>query len=84
MLRIFSLSENERIAVRNLLVKLGTDPKNLDENLFLERAALVAHELPPRIRETLYEFKLGEKHPGLLITNNPVFEQNVGPTPQTH
>jgi L-asparagine oxygenase len=84
MLRTFQLSEDERIALRNLLVEIATDTKNLDENSFLDRAALLAHELPPRIREALYEFKFREEYPGLLITNNPVFAHDVGPTPQSH
>jgi len=84
MLNEFCLSEEDRLAVRNLLEELGRDPKNLEEESFLERAALLSQELPVRIRETFYEFKLRETSDGLLVTNNPIFPEDVGPTPGAH
>jgi L-asparagine oxygenase len=84
VLRTITLAENERIAVRKLLVEIGRDTENLDEKFFLDHAALLACELPYRIREALYEFKLREEYPGLLMVNNPVFAPDVGPTPQSH
>ena len=80
----FRLSEPERETVRALLIEIARDPENLDEKVFLDRAALHAHRLPLRLREALYEFKLRETTPYLLFANNPVLPADVGPTPQTH
>jgi L-asparagine oxygenase len=84
MLNKVILADEDRKAVRDLLVEIRCDPKNLEESSFLERAALFAQELPVRIREAFYEFKLRESSTVLLITNNPVSPEDVGPTPQTH
>ena len=84
MLRQFRLTDSDRLEVRDLLIEVYSDPNNREENSFLQRAALYAHELPIRIREALYEFKLRESSAGLLITNNPVSPEDVGPTPKAH
>lgn len=84
MLSQFELTDADRIAVRNMLVEIGRHQENLEETAFLDRAALLAQELPIRIREVFYEFKLRETSPGLLITDNPVSPEDVGPTPTAH
>lgn len=84
MLKQFRLADDDRKKIRELLVDIVRDPKNLEENSFLDRAALIAQELPIRIRETLYEFKLRESSDALLITNNPVSWEDVGRTPSSH
>lgn len=78
------LSDEDRVAVRRLVEAIAQDPTNLGEKVFLGRAALFAHKLPETIRESLHDFRLTEKYVGILITNNPVFVDDVGPTPQAH
>lgn len=84
MAETFRLSERERKAARNLLIQIASNKRNLEESAFLERAAVYAHGLPLRLREAFYDFKIRENVPYLLLTNNPVFPADVGPTPQTH
>jgi L-asparagine oxygenase len=84
MLKQFRLTDDDRVAVRELLVEVVRDPRNLDETSFLERSTLLAQELPIRIRETFYEFKLYESAACLLISNNPVSPQDIGSTPRRH
>lgn len=84
MLNHFRLTNDDRTAVRDLLVKVGRDRENLEEGTFLNRAAVLAQELPVRIREVFYEFKLRESSPALLITNNPILPEDVGPTPSAY
>jgi L-asparagine oxygenase len=78
------LSGKDRNAVRALLLEIGRDPRNCEENTFLERATLFAQDLPVGIRKAFYEFKLRESAVGLLITNNPVLPEDVCPTPGSH
>jgi hypothetical protein len=84
MLKQFRLSNEDRTAVRELLVGIARQYESLNENTFLDRAALIAQQLPVSIREIFYEFKLRESSPVLLITNNPVLAGDVGPTPTAH
>lgn len=84
MLNQFRLEDEDRRAVRDLVVEIARHQENLEETAFLDRAALFAQELPIRIREVFYEFKLRETSAVLLITNNPILAQDVGPTPAAH
>jgi hypothetical protein len=84
MLHEFRLSNKDRSSVREVVVEIRRRQENLEESNFLNRAAVFAQQLPIRIREILYEFKLREKWPVLLITNSPVLVQDVGPTPAAH
>jgi L-asparagine oxygenase len=84
VLNQFRLEDEQRKGVRNLLVEIAGHKENLEENTFLDRAALFAQELPLRVREVFYEFKLRESSAVLLLTNNPVLAQDVGPTPMAH
>jgi L-asparagine oxygenase len=78
------ITDEDRSAVRALLFEIGRDSSNLEENSFLERATLLAQDLPIGIRKAFYEFKFRESAVGLLITNNPILPEDVGPTPQSH
>jgi len=84
MLKEFRLQDADRSAIRSLLTDICGDPRNREENSLLERIALYAQELPLRIREVFYEFKLRETSAALIITNNPVSPDDIGPTPQRH
>jgi hypothetical protein len=84
MLATYVLSRSDRASVRDLLQEIASDPNNLSEAVFLDKAALMAHALPLSIREAIYKFKLREHSPLLLVTNNPVLPSDVGPTPVSH
>lgn len=77
-------SDEERRSIRELLVEIAADKSNLDEEVFLRRVALFAHQLPLRIRETFYQFKLRELWPILVVHHNPIAPEDVGPTPLSH
>jgi hypothetical protein len=65
-----------------LVLQIARTEENLEEERFLAQAVLYSHELPRRIREAFYEFKMREIAPALLIVNNPVVPDDVGPTPR--
>lgn len=84
MLKRLSLSSKDNEGVRTLLLELSQTVETLDESDFLDRAALLCHRLPLKIRETFCDFKLTENAVGLLVTNNPVDPDDIGPTPSTY
>jgi hypothetical protein len=84
VLNQFRLRDEDRVVVRDMLLEIARQQENLEEATFLDRAALFAQELPRGIREVFYEFKSREPWPLLLITNNPVFAYDIGPTPTNH
>lgn len=84
MLNQFRLNDEDRKAVRRLLIEVARHQDNLEENAFLDHAVLLAQEIPLRIREVFDEFKRRKTSPILLITNNPILAQDVGPTPASH
>lgn len=74
----------EKWDIRQLLDELVADPRLRRQDEFLERAHVVAQELPRRIREAFYRFKRKEDEPVLLVTDNPVLLDGVEPTPEGH
>jgi L-asparagine oxygenase len=84
MLSRFELSDDDRKRVRGLLFEIARDETNLDERIFLDKSALFAHELPSSIRKAIYDFKLREAADALLIANNPVLPDDIGPTPASY
>jgi len=84
MLIHFNLDEHDREQIRYLALSIAKECDNLEEIFFLTNAAVCAQELPRNIRRLFYSFKMSETAPGLLLTNNPVSAQDVGPTPSSH
>jgi len=78
------LTDTEHEEVRELVDRIAMEPTNHEEFSFLQRAAVYAQRLPPRIRETFYEFKLRETDYALLVSNNPIQASDIGHTPQRH
>jgi hypothetical protein len=83
MLNLFRLADDDHRRVRELAVEIARSEENLEEERFLAQAVPYSHELPRRIREVFYEFKMRESAPALLIVNNPVGPDDVGPTPRS-
>jgi hypothetical protein len=50
MIGTYTLSEDERAEVGAILGRIGQDAENLEEHRFLDRAPLLAHELPVGVR----------------------------------
>lgn len=75
------LSEPERRSIRALLDQLVLDPRMSDQDVLLDQAHLLAQDLPRRVREVFYGFRLSEAEPVLHIVNSPVLTDGVPPTP---
>jgi L-asparagine oxygenase len=84
MIGTYTLSEDERAEVGAILERIGQDAENREEHRFLDRAPLLAQELPVGVRRAFLDFRLRETTPCLLVTGNPIEPDDVGATPTTH
>lgn len=75
------LTDQERRSICALLDELLADPRMSDQDVLLDQAHLIAQDLPRRIREVFYDFRLSESEPVLHIVNSPVLVNGVPPTP---
>ncbi|GHH71736.1 hypothetical protein GCM10018793_07610 [Streptomyces sulfonofaciens] len=78
------LTSEEAAKTRELLEEILADPRMTDQFFFLEKAAVLAHELPRRVRETLYDFKRHEAESVLHVVGSPVLLNGAEPTPTRH
>lgn len=79
------LTRDENAAVRQLTDDLlDEDPERpLDDQL--GRLSVRAHEMPVRVRKHLTDFRLtGRPYGGLVLSNLPVDEDTLGPTPMSY
>lgn len=84
MIKRYVLSSQENASVRHLLEEAKAQWDGFDEMRVLSSAALYGQELPRSIREAFYALLLKETVPALLITNNPIEPEEIGPTPLRH
>jgi Fe(II)/alpha-ketoglutarate-dependent arginine beta-hydroxylase len=79
------LDAAERTAVGDLVeLVLDEDPERPVEDR-LDRVAVYAHELPPRLRTVLTEFRItGRPFGGLGLSGLPINKAAVGPTPRAY
>lgn len=78
-----TLTEDEATAMRELAGRLAARWDTAEDPQFLQQAAILAHELPLRLRQHLYEFKLNEPVSALCrISGMPVDDAEIGPTPR--
>jgi Fe(II)/alpha-ketoglutarate-dependent arginine beta-hydroxylase len=83
MLRL-ELSDSEIESIRSLITNIAAEYKSVEEEAFLNKACLYAHELPWRVRSFLNEFRLKEPESGFcIISGYPVDLSAIGATP-TH
>lgn len=76
------LTESEVEQIRSLLDELAGSYDSAEDPHFLRHAAVLAHELPRRLRIHLNDFRLLEPTSALcLISGYPVDEARIGPTP---
>ncbi|MEA2694768.1 MAG: hypothetical protein QOJ16_4155 [Acidobacteriota bacterium] len=77
------LESNEVSEIQALLAELTRRYDSVEEEEFLRRATVYAHELPRRVRLEVNDFKLLEPIEALcIISNYPIDEEKVGPTPK--
>jgi Fe(II)/alpha-ketoglutarate-dependent arginine beta-hydroxylase len=76
-----ALSSDERKQTEALLDSILQGRSAIQLDPFLSEAVIQSHKLPERIRRFLYSFKLRESTGGVLIRQNPLDEESVGPTP---
>src|SRR4029077_11761650 len=78
----FRLGDEESRDVGRLLDQLcSTEPIALDA--FLHQAVPLSGHLPFCVRKLLYDLKLTEMAPGVLIRTNPIVSERCGPTPNS-
>lgn len=79
---IVTLTEDEISDMRSLLGKVVKEFHSTEDLEFLDKAPLLAHELPARVRETLLDFKYKEPVSALCIVSGfPIDDSKVGATP---
>lgn len=68
--------------IQALLGELADEYQTAESPEFTSTAGVYAHELPWRVRQAMYEFKLHEPDSGhLIVAGMPVDEERLGPTP---
>lgn len=78
------LSKNETSEVNKLIASIIGNKKSIKLHSFLENAAVLAHELPRRIRKLFYDFKTNE-YPNIITVRGYNIDQSlVGRTPCEH
>ncbi|HEX2641376.1 MAG TPA: guanitoxin biosynthesis L-enduracididine beta-hydroxylase GntD, partial [Thermoanaerobaculia bacterium] len=76
------LTDSEVEQIRALLDGLAGLFESVEDDDFLRQAAILAHELPRRLRVHLNDFRLLEPTSAIcLISGYPVDEERIGPTP---
>ena len=79
-----ALTVTEAAQIRKLLDELSLERDLTDQDVFLDRAGVLAHELPRRVRETFYSFKRHEAAAVLHVAGSPVSLESAGPTPSSY
>lgn len=78
-----TLSVSEADEMRELACGLAARWDSVEDPEFLRRAGILAHDLPQRLRQHLYEFRLQEPASALcLVSGLPVDGERIGPTPK--
>jgi enduracididine beta-hydroxylase len=82
MLKIV-LDAEEVTVLQNLIAEVAAASESVEVPEVLIEAAVLAHEMPKRLRTALIRFKLAEPAAGLLIVSGyPLDDAKIGATPQ--
>ncbi|MDY7094114.1 MAG: guanitoxin biosynthesis L-enduracididine beta-hydroxylase GntD [Acidobacteriota bacterium] len=82
MMSKLKLQPEEIQQIQELLAELTGKYESAESPEFQAMAAVYAQELPWRVRESAYDFKLNEPDSGAwVVSNYPVDEERLGPTP---
>jgi Fe(II)/alpha-ketoglutarate-dependent arginine beta-hydroxylase len=77
------LQHDEIQSIRELLTEITADLQSVEDADFQSHAAVLAQELPRRVRKHFYDFKLHEPVDALcLISGYPIDQQKIGRTPE--
>lgn len=78
-----TVSVSEAAEMRELANGLAARWDSVEDPEFLRRVGVYAHDLPQRLRQHFYEFRLHEPTSALcLISGLPVDSERIGPTPK--
>ncbi len=75
------LSEDDIAAIVPLVDAIGAEHAGIEDPRLIELAPVYAHELPRRIRLFLEQYRVEEPSAACLISNFPVDDHALGPTP---
>lgn len=79
----FVLTEPEVAAVRSLIAEIAPACGSVDDPGFLSDAAVLAHEMPRRLRRFLNDFRFAEAPPAFrVVSGYPVDGARIGRTPE--
>jgi len=79
----FVLEPQEIAVLKHLTQELAATYESAESPELLVDAAVLAHEMPRRLRAALMQFKLAEPDSGLLIVSGyPVDDHKIGATPE--
>lgn len=82
MLNKLSLSDEEKRLIQTLLTEIVSKYRFWEDGEFLKDAAILAHDLPLRVRKFINDFKVLEPPSGIcLISGYPVDDSQIGRTP---
>lgn len=77
-----TLTDEEIVSIRSLLEEVTSQYKSSEDLQFLDDSAVIAHDLPKRVRKFLRDFKLREPAPGIcMISGFPINQEKAGRTP---
>jgi Fe(II)/alpha-ketoglutarate-dependent arginine beta-hydroxylase len=78
-----SLTDSESASIKSLLNESMSTCSSVDETQFLIDAAVIAHELPRRVRAFMNHFKQAEPPGGACIVSTGLINDGeIGPTPE--
>jgi len=75
------LNGAERLEISQLLIEVADQYRSFDLDDFLDRATVLAHDLPLRLRLVLNSFRLERLSGLLVVAGHDVDQDRLGPTP---
>lgn len=75
------MSEAEIASVEALVRDIAAQYSSVEDPAFLRVVSPLAHELPVRLRQFLYDFRLAEQSGVCLVSGFPVDDGKIGATP---
>ncbi len=82
-MKTFMVSSSEAAEMRELANGLAARWDSVEDPEFLRQVGVYAHDLPRKLRQHLYEFRLREPASAVcLISGLPVSTEKIGPTPK--
>ena len=75
------MSDEDLEQIRELLGRLAQRYPSAEDEEFLHRAPVLAHQLPEAVRWEIHEFKVRENRAVLVVSGFPVDSRKIGRTP---